>query len=161
MSEAPTTKALILYLRIAMAWIFLYAGLRQAFAPDFSVVGFLSRTKTFHELFAVFTTPALAPLTSNLVAYGHVLIGLSLLVGLMVRWSARCGAVLMLVYWLAHMDWPYIENKTNFIVDQHLVYVGVLLYLAVTRAGHRVGLDAMAEKQGFVRSRPRLQRLFA
>jgi thiosulfate dehydrogenase [quinone] large subunit len=161
MPQANTPKALVLYLRLAMAWTFLYAGLRQVFVPDFSVVGFLSHTKTFHDFFAVFTTPALAPLTSALVAYGHLLIGLSLLAGLMVRLSARCGALLMLVYWLAHMDWPYIENKTNFIVDQHLVYAGLLLYLAAVRAGHVAGLDGRAEQGGFVQRHPRLRVLFA
>jgi thiosulfate dehydrogenase [quinone] large subunit len=161
MPQATTHKALVLYLRLAMAWTFLYAGLRQVLVPDFSVVGFLSHTKTFHDFFAVFTTPTLAPLTSALVAYGHLLIGLSLLAGLMVRLSARCGALLMLVYWLAHMDWPYIENRANFIVDQHLVYAGLLLYLAAVRAGHVAGLDALAEQGSFVQRHPRLRLLFA
>jgi uncharacterized membrane protein YphA (DoxX/SURF4 family) len=44
---------------------------------------------------------------------------------------------------MAHMDWPYIENKTNFIVDQHLVFAGLLIYLAIVQAGRIWGLDAM------------------
>jgi thiosulfate dehydrogenase [quinone] large subunit len=161
MPQTNCPKALILFLRLALAWTFLYAGVRQVVGPDFSVAGFLGHTKTFHAVFALFTTPALAPLTSALVAYGHLLIGLSLLAGLMVRLSARCGALLMLVYWLAHMDWPYIENKTNFIVDQHLVYAGVLLLLAAVRAGHVAGLDALAERGSFMQRHPRLRRLFS
>jgi thiosulfate dehydrogenase [quinone] large subunit len=160
----PTTragKALILYLRLALAWTFLYAGWHQVFAPGFSVAGFLGHTRTFHDFFAAFATPAAAPGVSALVAYGHLLIGLSLAAGLLVRVSAPCGAVLMLVYWLAHMDWPYIENKTNFIVDQHLVYAGVLLLLALVRAGHVAGLDALAGRGSFAQRHPRLRLLFA
>ena len=59
------------------------------FAPGFraywTVVGFLAHTKTFHDFFAFFITPAMAPITTFMVGYGHLLIGLSLLTGLFVR----------------------------------------------------------------------------
>ena len=106
---------------------------------------FLSHTKTFHDVYAVFTTPTWAPIITLLVAYGHLLIGLSLLVGLMVRVSATFGVLLMVVYWTAHMDFPYIENANNFILDYHLVYAGVLIYLIVKQAGHVWGLDGLAQ----------------
>ena len=146
MCNSPIGRALIVYFRLTMAWTFLYAASHQVFDHSFTVVGFLSHTKTFHGLFSMFTTPAMAPITTFLVEYGHLLIGLSLLFGLMVRVSASFGVLLMLIYWMAHMDWPYIEDKTNFIVDYHLVYAGVLIYLIMMRAGHVWGLDTWAQK---------------
>jgi thiosulfate dehydrogenase [quinone] large subunit len=101
----------------------------------------------------------MAPITTFLVEYGHLAIGLSLLTGLMVRISAAFGIMLMILYWLAHMDWPYIENTDNFIVDYHLVYAGVLGYLIVKRAGHVFGLDAVAEKLQVVKDHPALKPL--
>src|SRR5262249_38898187 len=93
-------KSFNLLLRLLMAWTFLYAASHQGiFAPDWSVAGFLSHTKTFHDIFSVFTTPGVAPIMTFLVSWGHLLIGLSLLAGLMVRVSASFGIVLMLVYW--------------------------------------------------------------
>ena len=154
-------KSIILYFRLTMAWTFLYAASHQVFVPSFSVVGFLSHTKTWHDVFAVFTTPAMAPITTFLVEYGHLLIGLSLLFGLMVRVSAAFGVLLMIVYWFAHMDWPFIENTNNFVVDYHLVYAGVLVYLIVKRAGHVFGLDAIAENMTFVKEHPALKPLVA
>ena len=145
MRRSVTERTLMLYLRVAMAWTFLYPAFRQILSPDFSVAGFLGHTKTFHDFFSIFATQSAAHVTSVLVAYGHLLIGLSLLVGLLVRFSAGFGALLMIAYWMAHMDWPYIEDKTNFIIDQHLVYAGVLLYLGVVRAGHFWGLDAWVQ----------------
>lgn len=144
-----------------MAWTFLYAASHQVFVPEFSVVGFLSHTKTFHNLFVVFTTPTMAPVTTILVEYGHLLIGLSLLTGLMVRVSASFGVLLMGIYWMAHMDWPFIENTNNLIVDYHLVYGGVLVYLIVKRAGHVFGLDAWAENLDVVKQHPGLRPLVA
>jgi thiosulfate dehydrogenase [quinone] large subunit len=151
MQRPITERVIIFYLRVAMAWTFLYPAFRQVLSPDFSVTvaGFLSRTKTFHDFYSIFATPPAAYILSVLVAYGHLLIGLSLLVGLLVRLSAGFGALLMVVYWMAHMDWPYIENKSNFIIDQHLVYVGVLLYLVVVHAGRVWGLDACVQRSLF------------
>lgn len=161
MPNSTMEKSLILYFRFVMAWTFLYAASHQVFVPEFSVVGFLSHTKTFHDFFSIFTTPTMAPITTVLVEYGHLLIGLSLLVGLMVRVSAFFGVLLMILYWFAHMDWPYIEDTNNFIVDFHLVYAGVLVFLIVKRAGHVFGLDAWAEKLSFVRAHPILKPLVA
>ena len=161
MPTSSMERSLILYFRLAMAWTFLYAASHQVFVPDWSVVGFLSHTKTFHGLFALFTTPTMAPITTFLVEYGHLLIGLSLLTGLMVRVSASFGVFLMVVYWMAHMDWPFIENTNNFILDYHLVYAGVLVYLIVKHAGHVWGLDGWAENLNFVKEHPGLKPLIA
>ncbi len=141
-------KRFIFLLRMLMAWTFLYAASHQVLVPGWSVAGFLGKTKTFHDLFAVFTTPTVAPIITFLVAYGHLLIGLSLLVGLLVRVSASFGIMLMLLYWMAHMDFPYIENTNNFIVDYHIVYAAVLGFLVYKRAGLIWGLDAVAARFG-------------
>jgi len=161
MANSSIEKSLILYFRMTMAWTFLYAASHQVFVPSFSVVGFLSHTKTWHDVFVVFTTPTMAPITTFMVEYGHLLIGLSLLTGLMVRVSASFGILLMIIYWFAHMDWPFIENTNNLIVDYHLVYAGVLGYLILKRAGHVFGLDAVAERLSFVQQHPALKPLVA
>jgi len=91
MQPPITERVIIFYLRVAMAWTFLYPAYRQVLSPDFSVAGFLSHAKTFHDFFSILATPPAAYILSVLVAYGHLLIGLSLLVGLMVRLSAGFG----------------------------------------------------------------------
>jgi len=159
---STTDRAFIFVFRMLMAWTFLYAASHQGmFNPKFSAVGFLSHTKTFHDVYAVLATPAADPILTFLVSYGHLLIGLSLLVGLMVRVSAAFAIALLLMYWTAHMDWPFIENRNNFIVDYHIVYSVVCGYLIAKRAGHVWGLDAWAEKLRFVQQHPALRPLVA
>jgi thiosulfate dehydrogenase (quinone) large subunit len=160
MQETTMQKVMIFYLRMVMAWTFLYPGIRQVMSPDFNVAGFLNHTQTFHDVFSVLATAPLASVVSILVAYGHLLIGLSLLTGFMVRISSSFGALLMVLYWMAHMDWPYIENKTNFIVDQHLVFAGVLIYLGAVAAGQIWGLDRWARQARFAQVYP-VQILFS
>jgi thiosulfate dehydrogenase [quinone] large subunit len=134
-------KKFILGFRLLMAWTFLYAASHQIFNAKFSAVAFLQHTKTFHDLYAPLAQPAYDPVLTFLVGYGHLLIGLSLLVGLCVRLSSLFGVFLLLMYWTAHMDWPYIENANNFIVDYHIVYSLVLVFLINKSAGHVCGLD--------------------
>ena len=160
-NTATSDRAFILFFRLTMGWTFLYAASHQVFVPGWSVAGFLSRTTTFNWLFAPLASPEIAPAVSFLVSYGHLLIGLSLLVGLMVRVSAVFVALLMLVYWLAHMDFPYISDTNNFIIDSHIVYAGVLVFLIARHAGHVWGLDGWLESSGFTDRHPGLRPLFA
>ena len=131
------------------------------FNPKFSAAGFLKQTKTFHDVYAVFTAPSIDPVLTFLVSYGHLLIGLSLLLGILVRVSSLAGVFLLLMYWTAHMDWPFIENANNFIVDYHIVYATVCIYLFTHRAGHVLGLDGVLEKMPFVQNNAILRPLVA
>lgn len=159
MQTTKIENALIVFFRLAMGWTFLYAASHQVFVPNWSVVGFLSHTKTFHALFAPLTAPSVAPTITFLVEYGHLLIGLSLIFGLMVRVSASFGTLLMAVYWMAHLNFPYVSNHLNFIIDEHIVFGGVLIFLIVKSAGHVWGLDAIASRMNFVQHHPELKPL--
>jgi thiosulfate dehydrogenase [quinone] large subunit len=143
-----------------MGWTFLWAGIHH-FGDDKFVLGFLSNVKTFHDVYAPFTNPAVVPALTFLVEYGHLLIGLSLISGLLVRASAPFAVMLMLLYWTAHMDFPYIENVNNYLIDYHIVYAGVLVYLIAKRAGHVFGLDGMLSSLGAVPRAPIMRWIMA
>jgi thiosulfate dehydrogenase (quinone) large subunit len=93
----------------------------------------LSHTKTFHPLYGPLAQSAWLPLISSVVEYGHLPIGLSLISGLMVKASAPFAILLMLLYWTAHTDFPFIDNINNLIIDEHLIFATLLGYLIVRR----------------------------
>jgi thiosulfate dehydrogenase (quinone) large subunit len=160
MPNATPTSALeqflILFFRLIIGWMFLFAAIHH-FGDAKFVTGFLGNTKTFHDVYAPLTNPAIVPTLTFLVEYGHLLIGLSLIFGLLVRASAPFAIMLMLLYWTAHMDYPYIENHNNYLIDYHIVYAGVLVYLIIKRAGHVFGLDGWLEELASVRGTPALR----
>ncbi len=159
----PTTRfqpAFVLIFRLLMAWTFLYAASTQVLNPTWNVSDFLAATKTFHDVYGVFSGAAVAGIVALLVAWGHLLIGLSLAIGLMVRLSATVGAILFILYWAAFMDFPYVGGPGNFIVDFHFVYAIILLYLAAVGGGKVFGLDPIAERMAIDRN-SRLRPLFA
>ena len=65
--------------------------------------------------------------------------------------AAAFGVALLVMYWTAH----------NFIIDYHIVYATVCVYLIAKRAGHVWGLDGWMEKLSFIEQRPALQFLVA
>ena len=156
MTDKTSERTLLFLLRMGMAWTFLYAASHQVFVQGFTVTGFLGGAKTFHDFFQAFTGPNVAPLITFLVAYGHLLIGLSLLTGLLIRVSSAFAIGLMAIYWMAHMNFPYISDTNNFLVDEHVVYALVLGLLIVTHAGHIWGLDGWLAKRSEVSSNPLL-----
>jgi thiosulfate dehydrogenase [quinone] large subunit len=141
MNGVMMDRKFVLAFRLLMGWTFLYAGAWQVLSSDFSAASFLAHTKTFHDVYAPLTSPAIAPMLTFLVSWGHLLIGLSLVSGLLVRVSGVFGVALLLTYWTAHMDFPYIESHVNLIIDYHIVYATLTAWLVVVNAGRIWGLD--------------------
>jgi thiosulfate dehydrogenase [quinone] large subunit len=141
MNGATMDRRFVLAFRLMMGWTFLYAGVWQVLSADFSAATFLAHTKTFHDLYAPLAAPAMAPILTFLVKWGHLLIGLSLVSGLLVRVSGVFGVALMLIYWTAHMDFPFIETHQWLLVDFHLVFAALTAWLVVADAGRFWGLD--------------------
>lgn len=158
MNANALDKGIIVVFRALVGWTFLYAGTWQIW-ENYSAAGFLNHVVTFHDFFATFAAPAVLPYTNFLMKWGHLLIGLSLVSGLLVRVSGPFGVLLMIVYYFAHMQWPFIEDHTNFLVDFHLVYATVIVYLIAHNAGHVCGLDGLLERMRVVERHPALRPL--
>lgn len=150
MTTASFNRSLLLFFRVAMGWTFLYAGVTQVSDAKFTVAGFLGTTKTMHSLFTWFASADVAPITNILVPWGHLLIGLALVSGLLVRLSGAFGILLMITYYFAHLDFPYVESHLNFIMDYHLVYAVAIAYVMANRGGEVFGLDGWLARQQIV-----------
>ena len=70
--------------------------------------------------------------------------------------------MLMLLYWTAHMDFPYIENVNSY-PDRlsHRLLRACSVYLIVKRAGHVFGLDGWVAKLASVQQAPVLRWMVA
>ena len=144
-----TQKLLLLSLRIAIGWVFFYAAYQQISDPNWTAATFLGQTRTAHDFFAWFASPSQVSVTNFLVKWGHLLIGLSLIFGFLLRLSAFLAAILMFAYYLGHLDFPFVDDQSNFLIDYHLIYAGLLWYLMAARAGYFYGLDGWTQRLAF------------
>ena len=89
-----------------------------------------------HDLWAGFATNETAMTVINvLVPWGQIGIGIGLILGLLTRFSAAMGTLMMLFFFLAAWDFQF------GIVNQHLTYALVTGFLGLIGAGNYYGLD--------------------
>lgn len=134
----------LLVLRVALGWLMLYAGLDKVLSGNWSAAGFLHGAKTFNSFYVFLTQPGLIGVVNFFNEWGLTLLGVSLILGVFVRWSSVFGAVLMVLYYFASNAFPSVPN--GLVVDDHIIYALILILLAVMGAGRYYGLDSVLAK---------------
>lgn len=150
-------KITLLLVRLSLGWLFLYSGITKVLNPEWTSLKYLTGAKTFTGLYTWMTQPAILPVIDALNEWGQLLLGVSLILGIAVRLSTTLGAVLMVLYYLA-LPFPY-PNPQSFIVDQHIIYATVLVYLGAVRAGRNYGLEVWCSKLPICERFPRLRKM--
>ncbi len=127
-------------MRMSLGVLFLYAGVTKVLNPEWSAAGYLKGAKSFAWLFGWMFDPSILPAINFLNEWGLTLLGVSLLLGCLVRLSSYAGMALMLLYYLAAIDFPY-PNPHALLIDEHIIYILALLVLVAFEAGGHWGLD--------------------
>src|SRR3989344_2640222 len=122
-----------------MGWLMFYAGITKVIDPTWSAAGDLKGAKLFAGFFNWLLQPGILPTVNFINEWGLTLLGVSLILGAFVRFSSLLGALLMLLYFLP-LGLPY-PNPHSYIVDEHVIYMLVLLVLAAISAGRVWGLE--------------------
>ncbi len=142
MKRIIKTDTAILLLRLALGWLFLYAGLTKVTNPEWSAGGFLNNAKTFPEFYAWLASPNILPIVDFLNEWGLTLIGAALILGLIVRFSAYLGALMMLLYYFPGLTFPKVGEHA-YLVDEHIIYALAFLVLASMSSNHIWSLSGL------------------
>lgn len=138
-------KKIVFILRVVLGWLFLYAGLDKVLNPSWSAGGYLNAAKNFHGFYAWLASPSLIPVINFVNEWGLVLLGVSLILGIFVRWSSVLGVVLMLLYYFSAGQFPF-PDANSLLVDEHIIYSGVLILMYSFDAGKIWGIDGLMRK---------------
>ncbi len=149
-------KISVFILRISMGWLMFYSGITKVLSSNWSAAFYLKDAKTFHSFFNWLLQPGIMPVTNNLVVWGEVLIGAALILGIMVRLSSIGGFIMMLLFYLPILSFPY-PDAYSFIVNYHIIYAFVFLALAAIRAGRTWGLENWCSNLPICSKYPRLR----
>jgi len=133
-------KISFLLLRLSLGWLMFYAGITKVLNPEWSAKGYLENAKSLTEFYALLANPNILPIIDFISQFGLTILGVSLILGIGVRLSSSMGAVLMLLFYLPILEFPY-PNAHSFIVDEHIIYMFVLIFLASSRAGRVWGIE--------------------
>ena len=140
------TKVSIFLLRLAQGWFFFYAGITKVLDPTWSAVGYLGSAKTFPGFFNWFASTQNIGWINFVNEWGLTLVGISLVFGIFVRWASLVGILLMILYYLPAIQFPFIPPHA-FLVDEHIIYLLVFVFLYSAQAGRLWGLDGLFHKR--------------
>jgi thiosulfate dehydrogenase (quinone) large subunit len=157
----------ILALRLAVGWVFLYAGIEKIFtAQPFSAFGFLTfgtagtaagveagtvvnPTQAFWVELAA--NPAALNIINFVIPFGQLAIGVALILGLATRFTAVMAFLMMAGITVA--QWNFAHGFVNW-----TVLLGIVaLILGMIRAGEVYGVDAIVDEQPIVKRTPVLR----
>ena len=151
-------------LRIGLGLIFLWSFFDKLFgwgfstAPDKAWILGSSPTSGFlhfgtHGPFRpIFQSLAGSTIVDWLFMLGLLLIGLALILGIGVKIAGYSGALMMLLIWLA-----LLLPKHNPILDEHIIYLVVLLGLTIVKSGQWFGLGKQWANTKIVKKYPILE----
>ncbi len=134
------SRVSLFLLRLALGVLFFYAGITKVLNPQWSAAGYLKASKTLPGLYAWLAAPQNIGWVNFLNEWGLTLLGLSLFFGILVRFSAPLAALMMALYFLPILNFPYV-GEHYFLVDDHIVFILGLALLYFGRAGEYLGLD--------------------
>lgn len=126
-------------LRVALGWLFFYAGITKVMNQAWSAKGYLLSSKTFPEFYAWLASDGVLPVVDFINKWGLTLLGVALILGICVRLASLLGALMMVMYWFPVLTFPKVAH--GYIVDEHIIYALVLIYFAAVRAGRTYGLE--------------------
>lgn len=133
-------KFSILILRLSLGFLMFYAGVSKVTDSSWSAAGYIKGAKAFSPFYSFLLSPSVLPIINFINEWGLTLLGVSLIFGVFVRLSSVLGIVLMILYYLPILKFPYVGTH-SYLVDEHVIYSSVLLILIAFNAGRIFGFD--------------------
>ena len=141
-------KIILVALRLAIGWHFLYEGLAKVANPNWTSAGYLLDSAGFMKgfFFWLAANPDMLKVVDFLNIWGLILIGLGLLLGAFTRISIFSAITLLCLYYLSHP--PFIGLKyavpsdgSYLIVNKMVLQALSLLVILVFPTWLEYGLD--------------------
>lgn len=140
-------RGALVLLRVYLGVVFLVAALpkvRQDFTPDlltFLDQIALQRGHLFYQDFVQRVILPNVPAFAAFITWGELLVGVSLVLGLLTRASSALALLLTANYMLAKGNWPWTPWSND------AAFVAISLALLIGAAGRTLGLDALLARR--------------
>jgi thiosulfate dehydrogenase [quinone] large subunit len=125
-------NALVL-LRILIGWHFLYEGVIKAYNPSWTSRGYLLSASILKPFFNWLSGDSLISTIDTMNIVGLIAVGISLLVGIKVKWGCVGGVLLLMLYYLAHPPFPNLPQGPSegsyWIVNKNLIEMAALFVI--------------------------------
>ena len=148
LSYSNKQLSLLVILRVVVGWHIFYEGLSKILNPNWTSMAYLMDSKGFFAgvFYALASNPSLLKAVDFLNAWGLLIIGLFLMIGLFEKITSIAGMILIGLYYLSHppfigLTYAVPGEGSYFIVNKNIIEffaIAVNLYFANSRI---VGMD--------------------
>ena len=138
-------KTSLFLLRIALGFLFLYAGIAKLMDPKWTSAGYLKAAKSLSGFYQWLATPQNIVWVDLLNEWGLFLIGAALVLGIATRIASSFAILLMALYYFPILDFPLVGTH-SYIVDEHIVFIVGFMVLIAFHAGRIGGIDGILER---------------
>ncbi|MDX2445454.1 MAG: DoxX family protein [Bacteroidales bacterium] len=143
-------QTILLILRIAIGWHFLYEGLAKLFAGSWSSYNFLNLSQwVFSGFFHwIVNSPGVLKFVDFFNIWGLIFIGLGLFFGIFTRVAAASGVLLLSFYYVANppligLDFGVPAEGHYLVVNKNLIEMFVLIVFIVIPKNFVPGIDSL------------------
>jgi thiosulfate dehydrogenase (quinone) large subunit len=145
-----TQLTMLVLLRLAIGWHFLYEGIAKLLNPDWSASSYLANA--VGPLSGMFKAMAANASLLNIIdicnEWGLVLIGIGLILGFLTNISTIAGILLLALYYFAQppligVATPLTAEGSYLFVNKILVELFAMAVLLVFPTGFRIGIDRL------------------
>jgi thiosulfate dehydrogenase [quinone] large subunit len=140
-------RTTLVLLRVLIGWHFLYEGVIKAYNPSWTSKGYLLSASIFKPFFAWLAGESMVGTIDMLNIAGLIAVGVSLLIGIKVRWGCIAGIALLALYYLAHPPFPGLPQGpaegSYWIVNKNLIEIAALLVIYQFPLATAFGLESM------------------
>jgi thiosulfate dehydrogenase (quinone) large subunit len=148
--SAMQGKTLVM-LRVLIGWHFLYEGVIKAYNPSWTAKGYLLSASILKPFFTWLASESLISTIDFLNIAGLIAVGMSLLLGLKVRWGCIAGILLLAFYYLAHPPFSSLPQGpaegSYWVVNKNLIEMAALLVIYQFPLTMVFGLEGLFSKQ--------------
>ena len=132
-------------LRVVIGWHFLYEGILKMYNPDWTSYGYLASAQgPLKPVFSALANESIINWIDTLNVAALIIVGITLLLGILERLGILIGIALLAMYYLSHPPLPGLTQlnvEGNYwFVNKNLIELVALTLLYYVPTGHRFGL---------------------
>jgi thiosulfate dehydrogenase [quinone] large subunit len=141
----------LVLLRVLIGWHFLYEGVIKAYNPSWTAKGYLLSASVLKPFFTWLASDGIITVINVLNIAGLMGVGISLLLGLRVRWGCIAGMLLLAFYYLAHPPFGGLPQGpaegSYWVVNKNLIELAALLVIYQFPLTASFGLESIFRKK--------------
>lgn len=146
----------LVLLRILIGWHFLYEGVIKAYNPSWTSRGYLLSASILKPFFTWLAGDSRIAVIDDLNIIALIAVGISLLIGIKVKWGCIGGVLLLLLYYFAHPPLPGLPQGPSegsyWIVNKNLIEMAALFVVYQFPLTSVFGLEILFTKNKVVTS---------